>query len=32
MLATEWHLIDERYGWLALGFSTMYDNNSANRQ
>jgi hypothetical protein len=22
MFAAEWHLIDESYGWLALGFST----------
>jgi hypothetical protein len=21
MLAAQWHLIDESYGWLALGFS-----------
>jgi hypothetical protein len=24
MLAAEWHLIDESYGWLALGFSTVW--------
>ena len=22
MFAAEWHLIDESYGWLGLGFST----------
>ena len=24
MLAAEWHLIDESYGWPALGFSTTW--------
>ena len=24
MLAPEWHLIDESYGWPALGFSTAW--------
>jgi len=24
MLATQWHLIDESYGWPALGFSAAW--------
>jgi hypothetical protein len=24
MLAAEWHLIDESYGWPALGFSAVW--------
>lgn len=29
MLAAEWYLIDESYGWLALGFSTTWTTKSA---
>ena len=29
MLAAEWHLIDESYGWLALGFSTTWTTKTA---
>ena len=29
MLAAEWHLIDESYGWVALGFSTTWTTKTA---
>ena len=29
MLAAEWHLIDESYGWPALGFSTAWTTKTA---
>jgi hypothetical protein len=29
MLAAEWHLIDESYGWVALGFSTTWTTETA---
>ena len=29
MLAAEWHLIDESYGWLELGFSTTWTTKTA---
>jgi hypothetical protein len=29
MLAAEWHLIDESYGWLALGFSAVRTSQTA---
>jgi hypothetical protein len=29
MLAAEWHLIDESYGWPALGFSTIWTTTKA---
>jgi hypothetical protein len=29
MLAAEWRLIDESYGWLALGFSTTWTTKTA---
>jgi hypothetical protein len=29
MLAAQWHLIDESYGWLALGFSTIWTTKTA---
>ena len=29
MLAAQWHLIDESYGWPALGFSTAWTTKTA---
>lgn len=29
MRAAEWHLINESYGWLALGFSTTWTTKTA---
>lgn len=29
MFAAEWHLIDESYGWLGLGFSTTWTTKTA---
>jgi hypothetical protein len=29
MLAAQWHLIDESYGWLALGFSATWTTKTA---